>query len=96
MAPRPVMVRLAPGEVEILTLMMNGATTKQAAKELVISYEAAKTRLARSMRKLGAVSTVQAVALGLVTGQLDGRLVVVTSGARASARDALRAAAHSR
>jgi DNA-binding CsgD family transcriptional regulator len=84
------MQRLSWGEVEALCWAANGYTTKEIAVELGVSFDAVKTRLHRAMRKLGATSTTQAVALALVTGQLDRSGIRVTPAARRSAREALR------
>jgi DNA-binding CsgD family transcriptional regulator len=89
-------VRLTWIEVEALCFAANGYTTREIAAEVGVSYESVKSRLARAMRKLGAVSTTQAVALALATGQMPASAVQVTPAARRSARDALRASTHKR
>jgi DNA-binding NarL/FixJ family response regulator len=59
---------LSPREVEILQKIAYGATTKEVADQLGISFHTVKTHLERIFEKLGANDRAQAVAIAIRQG----------------------------
>ena len=66
-APAP----LSPREVEILQKIAYGATTKEVADQLGISFHTVKTHLERIFEKLGANDRAQAVAIAIRQGLVE-------------------------
>ena len=62
---------LSPREVEILQLVAYGATTKEVADQLEISFHTVKTHLERIFEKLGANDRAQAVAIAIRQGMVE-------------------------
>jgi DNA-binding NarL/FixJ family response regulator len=62
---------LSPREIEILQQVAYGATTKEAADELGISFHTVKTHLERIFEKLGANDRAQAVAIAIRQGLVE-------------------------
>ncbi|MGH2724773.1 MAG: response regulator [Actinomycetota bacterium] len=62
---------LSPREVEILQLVAYGATTKEVADQLGISFHTVKTHLERIFEKLGANDRAQAVAIAIRQGMVE-------------------------
>jgi DNA-binding NarL/FixJ family response regulator len=62
---------LSPREVEILQQVAYGATTKEVADELGISFHTVKTHLERIFEKLGANDRAQAVAIAIRQGLVE-------------------------
>jgi len=62
---------LSPREVEILQKIAYGATTKEVADELGISFHTVKTHLERIFEKLGANDRAQAVAIAIRQGLVE-------------------------
>ncbi len=62
---------LSPREVEILQKIAYGATTKEVADQLGISFHTVKTHLERIFEKLGANDRAQAVAIAIRQGLVD-------------------------
>jgi DNA-binding NarL/FixJ family response regulator len=63
---------LSPKQLAVLQLLAQGLDRKQMAEELGIGEETVKTHLAEVRRKLGARTSAQAVAIGLVNAMFDG------------------------
>ncbi|MEM7295940.1 MAG: autoinducer binding domain-containing protein [Pseudomonadota bacterium] len=59
---------LTRGEVETLAALRHGFSYEEAAEDFKISLSAVKQRVNKAKRKLGAVSTVQAVAMAMELG----------------------------
>ena len=59
---------LSPREREVLELLALGCHSRQAARELGLSPETVRTHIRNAMRKLGATTRVQAVALAVEGG----------------------------
>jgi DNA-binding NarL/FixJ family response regulator len=62
---------LSPREVEILQKIAYGATTKEVADQLGISFHTVKTHLERIFEKLGANDRAQAVAIAIRQGLVE-------------------------
>jgi DNA-binding NarL/FixJ family response regulator len=62
---------LSPREIEILQQVAYGATTKEVADELGISFHTVKTHLERIFEKLGANDRAQAVAIAIRQGLVE-------------------------
>jgi DNA-binding NarL/FixJ family response regulator len=62
---------LSPREIEILQQVAYGATTKEVADTLGISFHTVKTHLERIFEKLGANDRAQAVAIAIRQGLVD-------------------------
>jgi DNA-binding NarL/FixJ family response regulator len=62
---------LSPREVEILQKIAYGATTKEVADQLGISFHTVKTHLERIFEKLGANDRAQAVAIAIREGLVE-------------------------
>ena len=62
---------LSPREVEILQKIAYGATTKEVADQLGISFHTVKTHLERIFEKLGANDRAQAVAIAIRKGLVE-------------------------
>jgi DNA-binding NarL/FixJ family response regulator len=62
---------LSPREVEILQKIAYGATTKEVADQLGISFHTVKTHLERIFEKLGANDRAQAVAIAIRRGLVE-------------------------
>ncbi|MDP6946607.1 MAG: helix-turn-helix transcriptional regulator [Myxococcota bacterium] len=62
--------RLSPRELEILSMVAEGLTTKRIARRLGVSFATVRTHLERLRAKLGAKSRAEAVARAIQTGQL--------------------------
>ncbi len=62
---------LSPREIEILQKVAYGATTKEVADQLGISFHTVKTHLERIFEKLGANDRAQAVAIAIRKGLVD-------------------------
>jgi DNA-binding NarL/FixJ family response regulator len=62
---------LSPREVELLQKIAYGATTKEVADQLGISFHTVKTHLERIFEKLGANDRAQAVAIAIRQGLVD-------------------------
>ncbi|MCB0076813.1 MAG: NACHT domain-containing protein [Anaerolineales bacterium] len=65
--PQPIALphspdRLTPREVEVLHLLMGGASNRQIADELVVTERTAKAHVSNILRKLGVASRTEAVA----------------------------------
>lgn len=67
----PAEERLTPRELEVLRLMGNGSQNKVIAFELGLGEETVKTHVATIMRKLGATSRTEVVALALRRSLID-------------------------
>ena len=65
---RPVRSELTTREWEVLDLMKSGASTTQIAKDLVVSPDTVYTHIQHILRKLGAHSRAEAVAIALRPG----------------------------
>jgi DNA-binding NarL/FixJ family response regulator len=68
---RPGAAPLSPREVEILQKIAYGATTKEVADQLGISFHTVKTHLERIFEKLGANDRAQAVAIAIRQGLVE-------------------------
>jgi DNA-binding CsgD family transcriptional regulator len=68
---RPPEAPLSPREVEILQKIAYGATTKEVADQLGISFHTVKTHLERIFEKLGANDRAQAVAIAIRQGLVE-------------------------
>lgn len=72
----PVASNITTRQIQILTLMRDGATAKQAAGALNISEFTVRTMLADALDRLGALNTTQAVIIacrcGYITIRKDG------------------------
>ncbi len=62
---------LSPREIEILQKIAYGATTKEVADQLGISFHTVKTHLERIFEKLGANDRAQAVAIAIRQGLVE-------------------------
>jgi DNA-binding NarL/FixJ family response regulator len=62
---------LSPREIQILQQVAYGATTKEVADELGISFHTVKTHLERIFEKLGANDRAQAVAIAIRQGLVE-------------------------
>jgi DNA-binding NarL/FixJ family response regulator len=62
---------LSPREIEILQKVAYGATTKEVADQLGISFHTVKTHLERIFEKLGANDRAQAVAIAIRQGLVE-------------------------
>jgi DNA-binding NarL/FixJ family response regulator len=62
---------LSPREIEILQKVAYGATTKEVADQLGISFHTVKTHLERIFEKLGANDRAQAVAIAIRNGLVE-------------------------
>lgn len=62
---------LSPREIEILQRVAYGATTKEVADQLGISFHTVKTHLERIFEKLGANDRAQAVAIAIRQGLVE-------------------------
>ena len=60
---RPVKSPLTPREWEVIDLLYDGRTTDQIADSLVLSSETVRSHIKNLMRKLGAASRQEAVAI---------------------------------
>lgn len=67
---RPPTERLTPREKAVLRLVADGKTNRAIAGELHVSPHTVKDHVSRLMRKLGASTRTELVAIGLRTGQL--------------------------
>jgi two-component system, NarL family, response regulator LiaR len=65
---RPVRSELTTREWEVLDLMKSGASTAQIARELVVSPDTVYSHIQHILRKLGAHSRAEAVAIALRPG----------------------------
>ena len=73
--PTPTqMSQLTPREREVLTLLAQGLSNTEVARQLIISEATVKTHLARVMIKLGVRQKVQAVIAAYQTGLIQPRL----------------------
>ncbi len=63
---------LSPRESQVLALMAEGADRYRIAEQLIISPETARTHVQRVISKLGARSRVEAIALTVDHGLIDG------------------------
>ena len=61
---------LSPREREILSLLSQGLSGEEAAKQLFLSSETVRTHVRNAMTKLGAATRVHAVALALQRGEI--------------------------
>ena len=61
---------LTPREREVLFLLATGLNNEQVAEQLGLSSETTRTHLKRAMRKLGATTRVQAVAVAAAQGEI--------------------------
>jgi DNA-binding NarL/FixJ family response regulator len=68
---KPSEAPLSPREIEILQKVAYGATTKEVADQLGISFHTVKTHLERIFEKLGANDRAQAVAIAIRQGLVD-------------------------
>ena len=68
---KPSEAPLSPREVEILQKVAYGATTKEVADQLGISFHTVKTHLERIFEKLGANDRAQAVAIAIRQGLVE-------------------------
>jgi DNA-binding NarL/FixJ family response regulator len=68
---KPSEAPLSPREIEILQKVAFGATTKEVAEQLGISFHTVKTHLERIFEKLGANDRAQAVAIAIRQGLVD-------------------------
>ncbi len=68
---RPPGAPLSPREIEILQKIAYGATTKEVADQLGISFHTVKTHLERIFEKLGANDRAQAVAIAIRQGLVE-------------------------
>jgi DNA-binding NarL/FixJ family response regulator len=68
---KPSEAPLSPREIEILQKVAYGATTKEVADQLRISFHTVKTHLERIFEKLGANDRAQAVAIAIRQGLVD-------------------------
>ncbi len=73
---------LSPRERQVLSLMMEGADRHRIAEKLVISPETARTHIQNVISKIGARSRVEAIALSVEHGLLDGIAVGASNGHR--------------
>ncbi len=64
-------LRLTEREREVMKLVASGLTNGEMAKRLFLSSETVKTHVQNSMRKLRSNTRAHAVAIALVTGQID-------------------------
>jgi two-component system, NarL family, response regulator DevR len=71
-AARADFEELSPKQLAVLQLLAQGLDRKQMAERLGIGEETVKTHLAEVRRKLGARTSAQAVAIGLVNAMFDG------------------------
>lgn len=62
--------RLSPREREVLFLLATGLTNEELAAQLGLSAETTRTQIRNSMRKLGARTRVEAVALATSRGEI--------------------------
>lgn len=67
---RPAPRRLTPRERAVLRLVAEGKTNRAVANELHVSPHTVKDYVSRLMRKLGASTRTELVAIGLRTGEL--------------------------
>jgi DNA-binding NarL/FixJ family response regulator len=73
--PTPTqMSQLTPREREVLTLLAQGLSNTEVARQLIISEATVKTHLARVMMKLGVRQKTQAVIAAYQTGLIQPRL----------------------
>jgi DNA-binding NarL/FixJ family response regulator len=70
-AARADFEELSPKQLAVLQLLAQGLDRKQMAERLGIGEETVKTHLAEVRRKLGARTSAQAVAIGLVNAMFD-------------------------
>jgi DNA-binding NarL/FixJ family response regulator len=68
---KPSEAPLSPREIEILQKVAYGATTKEVADQLGISFHTVKTHLERIFEKLGANDRAQAVAIAIRQGLVE-------------------------
>jgi DNA-binding NarL/FixJ family response regulator len=68
---KPSEAPLSPREIEILQKVAYGATTKEVADQLGISFHTVKTHLERIFEKLGANDRAQAVAIAIRQGMVE-------------------------
>jgi DNA-binding NarL/FixJ family response regulator len=68
---KPHEAPLSPREIEILQKVAYGATTKEVADQLGISFHTVKTHLERIFEKLGANDRAQAVAIAIRQGLVE-------------------------
>jgi DNA-binding NarL/FixJ family response regulator len=68
---KPSEAPLSPREIEILQKVAYGASTKEVADQLGISFHTVKTHLERIFEKLGANDRAQAVAIAIRQGMVD-------------------------
>ena len=64
----PTRGRLSPREQEVLELLAHGWRATQVAAHLGLSTETVRTHIRNAMRKLGATTRVQAVAIAVERG----------------------------
>jgi DNA-binding NarL/FixJ family response regulator len=62
---------LSPKQLTALRLLAQGLERKQIADEMGIGEETVKTHLSEVRRKLGARTSAQAVAIGLINSMFD-------------------------
>jgi DNA-binding NarL/FixJ family response regulator len=62
---------LSPKQLDVLRLLAQGLERKQIAERMQIGEETVKTHLAEVRRKLGARTSAQAVAIGLINALFD-------------------------
>jgi two-component system nitrate/nitrite response regulator NarL len=70
-------VALTKRETEVLSLVATGQTTRAIAAELRISEATVKWHVQSAMRKLGASSRAEAVAIAVRRGLLPGVLIAL-------------------
>ncbi len=70
-AERTDRVELTEREREVLTLVASGLQTADMAERLFLSSETVKSHVRNAMGKLGSHTRAHAVAIGLVTGQIN-------------------------
>lgn len=63
--------RLSDRELEILALVADGLDSKEIARELFLSHETVRTHMTHALRKLGARSRAQAVAVAIRDRLID-------------------------
>jgi DNA-binding NarL/FixJ family response regulator len=68
---KPSEAPLSPREIEILQKVAYGATTREVADQLGISFHTVKTHLERIFEKLGANDRAQAVAIAIRQGLVE-------------------------